>query len=78
MNCKKLPIDAENLSSRLSELSKVFVTKGKKVLELCPKKDQEEILSTAIGRSGNLRAPSLRHKDVMVVGFNEEAYASLL
>ena len=77
VNCKKELIDSAELSLRLSKLSKVFVTKGKKVLELDPETDKEEILSTAIGRSGNLRAPSVRHRGILVVGFHETTYASL-
>ena len=78
VNCKKVPIDSEGLEAKLPDLGKVFVTKGKKLLELHPKNDVEEILKTAIGRSGNLRAPSIQRDDVLIVGFSEEAYASLI
>lgn len=51
--------------------------KGKKILDLHPKNDERTIVEEAIGRSGNLRAPSLRHGELMIVGFSEEAYLEL-
>jgi hypothetical protein len=78
VNCKKVPIDVDGLTARLDEVSRVLVTRGKKLLELDPNQDREEILKTAIGRSGNLRAPSLRHGDLLLVGFSEGAYRDVL
>jgi len=77
VNCKKEPIDAGELRDRLNEVSRVIVTRGKKILELDPKSDTEEILSTAIGRSGNLRAPSMRQGKLLIVGYNDEVYNHL-
>lgn len=77
VNCKKEPIDAGELRNRLNEVSRVIVTRGKKILELDPKSDTEEILSTAIGRSGNLRAPSMRQGKLLIVGYNDEVYNHL-
>ncbi len=54
------------------------MTRGKKLLELRPGQDTEQILDLAIGRSGNLRAPSLSHQELLVVGFNPEAYQELV
>ena len=77
MNCKKVPIGVEELKRRLRQVSSVLVTRGKKLLEFDPERDQAEILKTAIGRSGNLRAPSLRNGSLLIVGFTEEAYQRL-
>ena len=38
---------------------------------------QEEILKAAMGRSGNLRAPTLKTKNAVYIGFNEEIYTGL-
>lgn len=73
-----MPIDSSALAERLSEVNRVLVTKGKKILDLDPSSDKQEILDTAIGRSGNLRAPSIRHGKLMIVGFSEDAYQELL
>ncbi|MCA9778361.1 MAG: hypothetical protein KC800_16655 [Candidatus Eremiobacteraeota bacterium] len=77
VNCKKEPIDAGELKERLKKVDRVLVTRGKKILELDPKADAEEILSTAIGRSGNLRAPSMRQGSLLLVGYNDEIYTRL-
>jgi len=48
------------------------------VLEFEPTPDnREEILKAAMGRSGNLRAPALKTKDAVFIGFNEEIYSQL-
>ena len=38
----------------------------------------EEILALLIGPTGNLRAPTARVGKTMLVGFNEEAYRTVL
>ena len=37
-----------------------------------------EVVDIMLGPTGNLRAPTLRKGKTTVVGFNDEAYASLL
>lgn len=66
------------MGTRLGEFQRVLVTRGKKLLEFEPGKDRDEILDLAIGRSGNLRAPSLSHQGLLVVGFNSDAYRELI
>lgn len=78
VDCKKSPLDASALLDLLSNLESVVVTKGKKVLQLSAQTDQNEILAVAIGRSGNLRAPSLRNGKTLLVGYVDEAYSELL
>lgn len=39
---------------------------------------RQEILSQAIGRSGNLRAPTLKIGDIFLIGFSEEMYRLIL
>jgi arsenate reductase-like glutaredoxin family protein len=77
VNCKKTPLDASELESVLGRFERVLVTKGKKILDLDPDGDREEILKTAIGRSGNLRAPAISKGKTLIVGFSEEAYQHL-
>lgn len=40
--------------------------------------DEDEIASLIMGRSGNLRAPTLRVGKKLIVGFNEEALGEVL
>jgi hypothetical protein len=62
----------------LSSGEKIIITKGKKVLEYDSKDaDRFEILKAALGRSGSLRAPTLRIGKKWIVGFNAELYESL-
>lgn len=78
VDCKKAPLDEAALRNEIKELDTVLVTKGKKVLRLSPLQDQDEILATAIGRSGNLRAPSLRHGNTLLVGYTDDVYPELI
>ena len=41
-------------------------------------KNKEEILNQAIGRSGNLRAPTIRMGDTFIVGYQDDLYQQLL
>lgn len=77
VDCKKQPLDRPAVAEMLADLDRVVVINGKKILELDPQRESEQILETAIGRSGNLRAPSLVHHKTLVVGFNAEVYAAL-
>lgn len=57
------------------------VSRGKKVTHLdlkASKPGRPELESLLIGPSGNLRAPTARKGRTLVVGFDEEAYATLL
>jgi arsenate reductase-like glutaredoxin family protein len=59
--------------------SKVYVAKGKK-LDVFDMRDAKlsEVVEKMLGPTGNLRAPTLRKGKTTVVGFNDEAYGSLL
>ena len=59
--------------------TRVIVAKGKKVDEFKPGgKAPAAIVTAMLGPTGNLRAPCLRVGRTVVVGFNEDAYASVL
>ncbi|MCK5312080.1 MAG: hypothetical protein KAJ62_08220 [Desulfobacteraceae bacterium] len=52
--------------------------KGQKILCLEPDKaNKEEILKASFGRTGNLRAPALKTKIAMFIGFNDNIYSML-
>ncbi len=59
---------------------KVVVVKGKKVVTFDMKAppDDDTLAAHLIGPTGNLRAPTLRRGTTLLVGFNEEAYGSVL
>lgn len=61
------------------EASKVIVMKGKKVSEFSPGgKAPKDCVDAMLGPTGNLRAPTLRFGKTILVGFNEDVYASTL
>ena len=63
-----------------NEASTVSVAKGKKVVTFSMKKgrrDDAGLLAHMLGPTGYLRAPTIRKGKTVLVGFNEDAYASL-
>jgi hypothetical protein len=65
--------DAWNL---LSAAEKIVVGRGKKTVTFTPASDsKEDILKVCLGRTGNLRAPTLKMGTLLVVGFNDDMYA---
>jgi hypothetical protein len=62
----------------ISSAEQVYIGKGKNVLNFKPSGNtREEILKLALGRTKNLRAPSLKAKGSLYIGFNESIYDSL-
>jgi arsenate reductase-like glutaredoxin family protein len=62
-------------------VGKVVVGKGQKVVVFDMKKDlpdDDTLLSYLLGPSGNLKAPTLRSGDTLLVGYGEEAYRQVL
>ena len=65
--------------SLVSGAGEVWALKGKMIRILTPEQeDPAEMLAAIIGPTGNLRVPSLRIGDRLVVGFHEGAYSQLL
>lgn len=61
--------------------AKVVVARGNKVVTFDMKTappDDETLLAHLLGPTGNLRAPTLRQGDTLVVGFAEAAYREVL
>jgi hypothetical protein len=58
----------------------VVVARGKKVLRFDMKSPppDDELAAALLGPTGNLKAPTLRIGRLLLVGFGEEAYASVL
>ncbi len=58
-----------------------MVARGKKVLSFKMKTEapeDDELLKLMLGRSGTLRAPTLRRGKTLLVGFNADAYQQTL
>lgn len=68
-------MDGEAVRSLLKGLDRVIATRGKKVLVFeQPERRADEVLEVALGRSGTLRAPTLRLGKTLIVGYSEELY----
>ncbi len=71
----KTKFDEKAAWNMLKDAAAISIAKGKKVQGFDPSKDDKaDILKSAMGPSGNLRAPTYRVKDLFVIGFNEELY----
>ncbi len=58
-----------------------MVARGKKVLTFKMQTDapeDEELLKVMLGRSGTLRAPTLRRGKTLLVGYSDDAYSETL
>jgi arsenate reductase-like glutaredoxin family protein len=59
----------------------MFVAKGRKVTKVDLKKDRptdDTLARLMLGPTGNLRAPTLRAGKTILIGFNVDAYESVL
>ncbi len=63
----------------LKSANRLIVAKGKKITEFkIGDRTSKEAVQAMLGPTGNLRAPTLRIGKNLVVGFNDEAYRSVL
>ena len=63
------------------EADEVFVAKGQNVRHVVFKNESitdEELLKLVTGPSGNLRAPTIRRKQKLFVGFHSDEYEKFL
>jgi len=66
-------VEGEAALGLLDGVARLRVAKGKKVEDFDLKKDRpsdEELLSLLLGRSGKLRAPTIRTGSTLLVGFH--------
>lgn len=78
VDAKKEVITSEDVWSVLSSAETVYVASGKKTLEYTPSNsNKDELIKKATGRTGNLRAPTVRRGKLLYVGFNQEMYNNL-
>jgi len=68
-------IEADEAWQKLSSGKKILIAKGQKFVEFdTAEADRFEVLQIAMGRSGTLRAPTIKIGDTWVVGFHKEIY----
>ena len=63
----------------MKDADQIYIGSRGKYSQFRPEPEKrQEIMSLAIGRSGNLRAPALKAGKVYLIGFSEEMYKSFL
>jgi arsenate reductase-like glutaredoxin family protein len=75
------PIEGADALAVLEGVKDLHIAKGKAALRIDLTKDRpsdEELLQLLLGRSGKLRAPTLRVGTTLVVGYNADLLASTL
>lgn len=78
VDARKEALAGEDAWKLLAGAGQVLVAKGKAYQVFDPHTDgKEALLAQALGRTGNLRAPTLRIGDQLWVGFSEGLYARL-
>ncbi len=78
-DAKKEALQAEAVWDRLQRAEKIFVAKGQKVQIYVPDLlVKDELMHDVLGRSGNLRAPTVQVGNTYYVGYNETMYKELM
>lgn len=78
VDARKEKIDHDKAWDLIQTREVLFVGKGKKVLSFKPDEAvKEEILKAVMGRSGNLRAPTVRTNQGILIGYNDQIYQAL-
>ena len=68
-------MDATAVWDLMGSAERIVVAKGRRVETFVPTEDtQESILKAVMGRSGSLRAPTVRSGEIFLVGFNATLY----
>ncbi|HIF37826.1 MAG TPA: hypothetical protein EYQ69_00960 [Gemmatimonadetes bacterium] len=80
-NAIKEPLEGSSALSVLEDVERVYVAKGRKVIDLNLAQDsvtESELLNLLLGRSGKLRAPTIKVGVSLLVGYSQEMFTSIL
>ena len=78
-DARKERMDATAVWDLMGSAERIVVAKGRRVETFVPTEDtQESILKAVMGRSGSLRAPTVRSGDSFFVGFNNALYEQMM
>ncbi|PIE56193.1 MAG: hypothetical protein CSA34_05655 [Desulfobulbus propionicus] len=74
-DARKTKIEKDQAWDLFTGVQEVVIGRGKNFTVFTPNQEnQEDILKQALGRSGTLRAPTLRIGDRVIVGYSEPMY----
>ncbi len=75
VDAKKQNFAGEDAWQVVAAADKIYVASGKSIVEFDPATaGKEEVLPKITGRTGNLRAPTLKRGNVFYVGYNATLY----
>lgn len=79
VDARKEVLQAEGAWQLFKDMEAIHVGRGKKTQVFSPDAaSKEEILKVSLGRTGNLRAPTLRIGSVLYVGYNDAMYGDII
>jgi arsenate reductase-like glutaredoxin family protein len=81
VDATKVRMGPAEVRALLPMVTKIIATRGKSVvtIDLAKEKpDEETLLSYLLGPTGNLKAPTIRVKKTLLVGFHQETYQDFL
>lgn len=79
INAKNQIYAGEEAWNLIADAEKIYVANGRNITEYCPAAaDKDELLKKITGRTGNLRAPTLKCGGEFYIGYNDDMYKGLV
>ncbi len=77
-DARKEKLEADAVWDLMGSAKQIIVAKGKSVETFVPNEDDRDaILKAVLGRSGSLRAPTVKTRNVFFVGYNDALYSDV-
>ncbi|MDE0086530.1 MAG: ArsC family (seleno)protein [Candidatus Poribacteria bacterium] len=77
-DARKEKLEADAVWDLMGSAERIVVAKGKSVETFVPDEDDRDaILKAVLGRSGSLRAPTVKTRNIFFVGYNDALYADV-
>lgn len=77
-DARKEKLEADAVWDLMGSAERIVVAKGKSVATFVPEEDDRDtILKAVLGRSGSLRAPTVKTGNAFFVGYNDTLYTDV-
>ncbi|MCE2401302.1 hypothetical protein J4G08_10490 [Candidatus Poribacteria bacterium] len=77
-DARKEKLEADAVWDLIESAERIVVAKGKSIETFVPAEDdRDSILKAVLGRSGSLRAPTVKTGNVFFVGYNDALYTDV-
>lgn len=80
VDARKVRLEQKEALAILTDVDEIYSAKGKRVTHVDLRKERpgnETLLSLLLGPTGNLRAPTLRVGQTLLVGFDQATYQKM-